>query len=56
MYGHTTYVHCKANSVENPRFPRQQDNVDTIVDPAEFRVLLQTALDRLDLGAVTLES
>ena len=38
---------CQANSKPNPRFPKQKDNVDTIVDPAEFRELLGKALDLL---------
>jgi hypothetical protein len=36
--------HKQENSVANPRFRNQRDNVDTVVDPSEFRDLLRDAL------------
>lgn len=43
----TILSRLQANSKPNPRFPKQKDNVDTIVDPSEFRQLLVKALDLL---------
>ena len=46
---------AQENSFYNPRFPRQLDNADTIVDQTEFLDVLARALTRLNVNPLVSE-